>query len=160
MQNQWQIEVEFLERFWSVFGNQKWAKGSQKGANGSRKGVERESNARFLEPKPQKYEQNGSQNQWKIEVASRMRFGSVLGRQKLPTSKFPRTILATIFDQKSKKWHPKMHAKIDAEKVSKIDPKRVQNKAKIDAKIIDFSIFSKRVKIRKSRSRCSQSMVF
>ena len=29
-----------------------------------------------------------------------------------------------------------MHAKIDAEKVSKIDPKRLQNKAKIDAKII------------------------
>ena len=34
-----------------------------------------------------------------------------------------------------------MHAKIDAEKVSKIDAKRVQNEAKIDAEIIDFSYF-------------------
>ena len=40
-----------------------------------------------------------------------------------------------------------MHAKIDAEKVSKIDPKRVQNKAKIDAKIIDFSCFFKKGEI-------------
>ena len=31
-----------------------------------------------------------------------------------------------------------MHAKIDAEKVSKIDAKRVQNDVNIDAEIIDF----------------------
>ena len=40
-----------------------------------------------------------------------------------------------------------MHAKIDAEKVSKIDPKRLQNKAKIDAKIIDFSCFFEKAEI-------------
>ena len=34
-----------------------------------------------------------------------------------------------------------MHAKTDAKKVSKIDAKRVQNEAKIDAEIIDFSYF-------------------
>ena len=34
-----------------------------------------------------------------------------------------------------------MHAKTDAKKVSKIDAKRIQNEAKIDAEIIDFSYF-------------------
>ena len=34
-----------------------------------------------------------------------------------------------------------MHAKTDAKKVSKIDAKRVQNEAKIDAEIIDFLYF-------------------
>ena len=45
---------------------------------------------------------------------------------------------ATIFDQKSKKWYPKKHAKMDAEKVSKNYAKWVQNEAKIDAEIIVF----------------------
>ena len=70
-----------------------------------------------------------------------------LERQKLTTYTVCRTIAATIFDQKSKKWHPKMHAKTDAEKVSKIDAKRVQNEVKIDAEIIDFHTFSKRAKM-------------
>ena len=35
------------------------------------------------------------------------------------------THLATIFDQKSKKWHPKRHLKIEAEKVSKMYAKRL-----------------------------------
>ena len=52
--------------------------------------------------------------------------------------------LATIFHQKSKKWHPKRHPKIDAEKVSKIDAKRLQNDAKMDAKINEFSYFSEK----------------
>ena len=46
--------------------------------------------------------------------------------------------LATTFDHKSKKRHPKMHAKIDAEKVLKNDEKSIQNDAKMDAKINDF----------------------
>ena len=49
-----------------------------------------------------------------------------------------RTLLATIFHQKSKKWHPKRHPKIDAEKVSKNHEKSIQNDAKMDAKINDF----------------------
>ena len=35
-----------------------------------------------------------------------------------------------IFDQNSKKWDPKRHPKIDAEKVSKMMPKGSQNDAK------------------------------
>ena len=70
-----------------------------------------------------------------------MRFWSVSQREKGASDISLGTPLATIFDQKSKKWHPKMHAKTDAEKVSKIDAKRVQNEAKIDAEIIDFSYF-------------------
>ena len=50
-------------------------------------------------------------------------------------------MLATIFHQKSKKWHPKRHPKIDAEKVMKIDAKRVEHYAKIDSKINDISDF-------------------
>ena len=46
--------------------------------------------------------------------------------------------LGAIFDQKSKKWHPKRHLKIDAEKVSKNHEKSIQNDAKMDAKINDF----------------------
>ena len=42
-------------------------------------------------------------------------------RQKLTAYTVSRTILATIFYQKSKKWHPKRHPKIDAEKVSGIN---------------------------------------
>ena len=43
--------------------------------------------------------------------------------------------------EKSKKWHPESHPKIDAEKVLKNDAKRLQNEAKMDAKIYDFSYF-------------------
>ena len=45
------------------------------------------------------------------------------------------SILATIFDQKSKKWHPKRHPKIDAEKVSNNYEKNLQKDAKMDAEI-------------------------
>ena len=37
--------------------------------------------------------------------------------------------------------HPKRHPKIDAEKVLKIDGKRVEHEAKFDTKINDFSYF-------------------
>ena len=47
--------------------------------------------------------------------------------------------LATIFDQKSKKCNPKRHPKIDAEKVSTIDAKRLQNDTKMDARMVDLS---------------------
>ena len=45
------------------------------------------------------------------------------------------------FRSKIKKWYPKKHSKINAEKVSKNDTKRLQNDAKMDAKINDFSCF-------------------
>ena len=74
-----------------------------------------------------------------------MRFWSVLGRplgrQSGDRQGFCRTHLGAIFDKKSKKWHPKRHPKIDAEKVSKNDEKRLQNDAKMDARIYDFSCF-------------------
>ena len=69
------------------------------------------------------------------------RFGAAFGRKKDQTGRFERILLATIFDQKSKKWHPKRFPKIDAEKVSKNDEKRLQNDAKMDAIIYDFSCF-------------------
>ena len=43
-----------------------------------------------------------------------------------------------IFGQKLEKRYPKKHQKIDTEKVLKIDAKRLQNEAKMDAKINDF----------------------
>ena len=51
------------------------------------------------------------------------RLGRHLGRQKPKKCHFWGALLATIFDQKSKKWPPKRHPKIDAEKVSKNDAK-------------------------------------
>ena len=80
-------------------------------------------------------------NRGSVADAFLERFEVAPGRQMLVPCKFCRTILGAIFYQKSKKWHPKRHPKIDAEKVSKIDAKRVQNDAKIDAEIIDFSYF-------------------
>ena len=66
------------------------------------------------------------------------RFRNAFGRQQGGPTYFLGCLLATIFDQKSKKWHPKRHPKIDAEKVSKNDEKSIQNDAKMDAKINDF----------------------
>ena len=40
-----------------------------------------------------------------------------------------------------KKRHPKKHQQIDAEKASTIDAKRLENYAKMDAEINDFSYF-------------------
>ena len=63
----------------------------------------------------------------KISEISRLRrgcvLGAVLGAQRVLTCKFPQTILGAIFGQKSKKCHPKRHAKFDAEKISKISGK-------------------------------------
>ena len=73
--------------------------------------------------------QNITKTASKISEISRLRrgcvFGAVLGAKRMPTAKFRRTILGAIFGQKSKKCHPKRHAKFDAEKVSKINGKRL-----------------------------------
>ena len=66
-----------------------------------------------------------------------------LERQKLTTYTVCRTIAATIFDQKSKKWHPKNHAKIDAEKVLKNYAKMMP---KWMPKSMIFDTFSKKAK--------------
>ena len=73
-------------------------------------------------------------------------FWGGLGAQKGALSKLSASILGAIFDQKSKKRHPKRHLKIDAEKVSKNDEKRLQNDAKMDAIFMFFHTFSKRAK--------------
>ena len=121
-------------------------------------------NGWFREPKSSTYHQNGSQNRSRINEKSPLQcgrvFGTTIGRQVTPRATVFGTHLTTIFDQKSKKWHTKRHPKIDAEKVSKNYEKSIQNEVKIDAKIIYFHVFSKKVKNRKSRSRCSESMVF
>ena len=67
-------------------------------------------------------------NQGKIEVASRMRFWSVLGWPWTPNlmiSYENGSRFGDHFRPKNEKWHPKRHAKIDAEKVSKMYTKRL-----------------------------------
>ena len=54
------------------------------------------------------------------------RFWRALGRPGQGPCTSRRTLLATIFHQKPKKWHPKKHPKIDAEKVSEMYAKRCQ----------------------------------
>ena len=51
-------------------------------------------------------------------------FGTVLEASKEQVASEIGAILGPFFDQKSKKWHPKKHVKIDAEKVSKNNAKR------------------------------------
>ena len=57
-----------------------------------------------------------------------------------------RPILGAIFGQKSEKWHPKRHQKIDDEKVSKNDAKWTKHEAKMAPKSMIFMIFSKKAK--------------
>ena len=114
----------FLERFGAALGCQMLDFGSQNLQNITKM-------ANQIVTKPMK-------NRGCVADAFWERFGSVPGSQKaLPSSAFG-CLLATIFDQKSKKWHPKKHAKIDAEKVSKNHEKSIKNDAKMDAKINDF----------------------
>ena len=82
-----------------------------------------------------------SRNRGYVADAFLERFGGGPCAPKMETFKFCRTILGAIFDEKPNKWHPKRHPKIDAEKVSKNDAKRIQNDAKMDAEIYDFSCF-------------------
>ena len=58
------------------------------------------------------------------------------------------SIFGTIFGQKSKKWHPKTHSKIDAEKVLNNDAKSSKNDSKIYIKFTIFHTFSKKAKMR------------
>ncbi len=70
-----------------------------------------------------------------------MRFWSVLGATWVENGTVPHCFWTTCgdnFHQKLKKWHPKKHPIIDAEKVSKIDAERLQNEAKMESKINDF----------------------
>ena len=69
------------------------------------------------------------------------RFWSARGANWETACSIRRSILGAIFDEKSKKWHPKRHPQIDAEKVSENDEKRLQNDAKMDAQIDDLSYF-------------------
>ena len=55
-----------------------------------------------------------------------------------------RSFWEAIFNQIFKKWHPKRHPKIDAEKALDNYAKRLQNDAKIDAEIFDFESISEK----------------
>ena len=107
--------------------SQKTPKVSQKGAKGSQKGA-------TWRPKGAKSEPRADQSASKSQ-----------GCEKYEKREHPytirRSIFGTIFHQKPKKWHPQSHPKIDAEKVTKSDAKRLQNDDKIDAKINDVSYF-------------------
>ena len=52
------------------------------------------------------------------------RFGVALGPKEVTAPKLGPTIWGPIFDQKSKKWYPKIIKEFDVEKVSKHDAKR------------------------------------
>ena len=72
-------------------------------------------------PKPSKYHQNGSQNGSEIDEKSRLCrgcvFGAFLEGLWAPTRVSRPSLLATIFHQKSNKWHPA------APKGGQMDPK-------------------------------------
>ena len=72
-----------------------------------------------------KVDPKAMKNRGCVEDAFLERFWTALGRQMLTAPDAFGILLATVFAQKSKKWHPKKRPKIDAEKVSKIDAKRL-----------------------------------
>ena len=99
-------------------------------------------------------------NPWKVEVASRMRCWSGLGALTPSQATFFGNHLATIFDQNSIKWHPKRHVRIDAEKVLKIDAKRLPNLYSNGCQHLwIFKLFEKNMKSMKTSSRSDGSMV-
>ena len=59
------------------------------------------------------------------------------------------SILGSFSVKNRKKWYPKRHRKIDAEKVSKNDAKMTLNEAKMHLKFMFFSLFRKRRKCTK-----------
>ena len=65
------------------------------------------------------------------------RFGAASGAAPPPGIYFWEPV-GSHFRSKFEKMHPKKHPKINAEKVMKIDAKRIENEAKIDTKICDF----------------------
>ena len=79
-----------------------------------------------------------SQNRRKIEVASRMRFCSVFWSHRV---NIKMGVVGDHFPSKVEKWHPERPPKIDAEKVSNNNAKRLQNDAKMDGQIYDCSCF-------------------
>ena len=90
----------------------------------------------------------GNRNRSEIDEKLRLRRGCVfgtflgrLGRQTDDRMVYPPLRFGSRFPSKIEKWHPKKHPKIDAEKVSEIDAKRLQNEAKMESKINDFSYF-------------------
>ena len=87
-------------------------------------------------------------NQWKMVVASRMRFWSIVGgpgsaqRHKTKPSDISfATVLATIFQKQIWKWHLPKRQQIDTEQVPNNDAKRFQHDAKVDAQINGFSFY-------------------
>ena len=91
-------------------------------------------------PKGAKGSQNGAKERPKCIKKSSFGKGRENERQGGARVSTGVSILATIFDQKSKKWYPKRHPKIDAEKVWGNYGKRVKNHAQIN----DFSYLFKK----------------
>ena len=119
----------FLERFGAALGCQMLDFGIQNLQNITKMVIE-------IDPKSMK-------NRGCVAAAFLKRFWVAFGRQKGASSKMKPSNLATIFGQKSKKWHPKRHQKIDAEKVSKNDAKM---RPKSMQKTMIFHTFSKKAK--------------
>ena len=92
-------------------GSQREPKGCQKGAKGTPKGA--------------KGSQNGAKERPKCIKKSSFGKGRENERQKVRGRDTFGCHLATILDQKSKKLHSKRHSKIDVEKQSKNDAKRL-----------------------------------
>ena len=87
------------------------------------------SKSSFSDPKPSKYHQIGTQNRCQNHEKSRWCRGCVfeaaLGCQKGGASSIRHTHFGSHFRPKLEKRHPKRHAKINAEKVLKINAERL-----------------------------------
>ena len=125
MKNQGCVADAFLERFGAALGCQMVDFGSPNQQNITKM-------APIVDPK-------SIENRGCVADAFLERFGAATKMVTASSAFGP--LLATIFDKNPKKWHPKRHPKIDAEKVSINYAKRLQNDAKMDAQIYDFSCF-------------------
>ena len=133
-----------------------WSKemGSEKSAGfrdiGGNKCTKSEPNGTKREPTGPKWLPKSMLNPWKIEVAARMRFWSGHWQEKGQRKCYGDGPFGDHFGPKSEKRHPKSYAKIDAEKVLKInaksDPKWSQNG---DQNQQIFKLFRKRLKCSK-----------
>ena len=103
MKNQGCVADAFLERFGAALGCQMLDFGSQ--------------NLQNITQTATKIDPKSMENRGCVADAFLERFGAALGRQMSSAPDAFGTVLGAIFGQKSKKWHLKKHAKIDAEKV-------------------------------------------
>ena len=102
-------------------GHQKWAKGHQKWAKREPKGAQSEPKGAKREPKGAKREPKVSPIQHKINIKDKVAKRSRKGRQKEQISSIPWGPSIYILDHFGAIFDEKINAKIETEKVMKID---------------------------------------